>query len=137
MFNRPSILKHQTQNETYGSLKQFHGIAKRFARFSILVHFIHFIPKQNLTLIVIIKQKQHGVKSVQIWSFFWSVFSRIWTEYGPEKTPYLDTFQAVQGFYSKRSLNRLVILQKPGKQGKHKYLKSVQSGVADFTYFLL
>ena len=24
----------------------------------------------------------HSVKSVQIWSFFWSVFSCIWTEYG-------------------------------------------------------
>ena len=23
----------------------------------------------------------HCVKSVQIWSFFWSVFSRIWIEY--------------------------------------------------------
>ena len=49
------------------------------------------------------------VKRVQIWSLFWSVFSRIWTrirkdteylsvfspnagKYGPEKTPYLDTF---------------------------------------------
>ena len=32
------------------------------------------------------------VKCVQIWSFLWSVFSRIWTEYGPEKTPYWDTF---------------------------------------------
>ena len=59
----------------------------------------------------------HCVKSVQIRSFFWSVFSRIWTEYGqirphlpakylsvfspnvgkygPEKTPYLDTFHEV------------------------------------------
>ena len=27
--------------------------------------------------------------------FFWSAFSFIRTEYGPEKTPYLDTFQAV------------------------------------------
>ena len=27
--------------------------------------------------------------------FFWSVFSSIRTEYGPEKTPYLDTFYAV------------------------------------------
>ena len=48
------------------------------------------------------------MKSVQIRSFFWSVFSRIRTEYGeirrispnvgkygPEKTPYLDTFHAV------------------------------------------
>ena len=36
------------------------------------------------------------MKSVQIWSFFWSAFSRIRTEYGPEKTPYLDTFHAVE-----------------------------------------
>ena len=45
------------------------------------------------------------VKSVQIQSFFWSVFYLIRTEcgemrsnvgkYGPEKTPYLDTFLAV------------------------------------------
>ena len=50
----------------------------------------------------------HCVKSVWIRSFFWSVFSCIWTEYGdllslnagkygkygPEKTPYLDNFRA-------------------------------------------
>ena len=35
------------------------------------------------------------MKSVQIRSFFWSAFSRIRTEYGPEKTPYLDTFHTV------------------------------------------
>ena len=39
------------------------------------------------------------VKRVQIRSFFWSVFSRMRTEnvgkYGPEITPYLDTFHAV------------------------------------------
>ena len=35
------------------------------------------------------------VKSVQIRNFFWSVFSRIRTEYGPGKTPYLDTFHVV------------------------------------------
>ena len=52
--------------------------------------------------------KTRCVKSVQIRSFFWSVFSRIWTDtpylsvfspntgkYGPEKTPYLDTFHVV------------------------------------------
>ena len=52
--------------------------------------------------------RTHCVKSVQIRSFFWPLFSRIRTEYGeilsifssnagkyePEKTPYLDTFQA-------------------------------------------
>ena len=52
----------------------------------------------------------HYVKSVQIQSFFLSVFSLIWTEYrdllmsvfspntgkyGPVKTPYLNTFHAV------------------------------------------
>ena len=37
----------------------------------------------------------HRVKSVQIRIFFWSVFSRIRTEYGPENTPYLDNFQVV------------------------------------------
>ena len=48
---------------------------------------------------------KHFVKSVQTRSFFWSVFSRIWTvsvfssnvgKYGPEQTPYLDTFHAVK-----------------------------------------
>ena len=37
----------------------------------------------------------HCVKSVQIRSFFWSVFFGIRTEYGPEKTSYLATFHAV------------------------------------------
>ena len=37
----------------------------------------------------------HCVKIVQIRRFFWSVFSRIWTEYEPEKTPYFDTFYTV------------------------------------------
>ena len=38
------------------------------------------------------------VRRVQIRSFSWSIFPRIWTEYGknePEKTLYLDSFQAV------------------------------------------
>ena len=55
--------------------------------------------------------QSHCVKSVQIRSFFWSVFFFIRTElrrfipvfspntgkYGPEITPYLDTFHAVNG----------------------------------------
>ena len=55
-------------------------------------------------------RSSHCVKSVQIQSFFWSIFSRIRTEYdaeyltvfspnagkhGPEKTSYLDTCHAV------------------------------------------
>ena len=40
--------------------------------------------------------KKNWVKSVQIWSFFQSVFSLSTGKYGPEKTPYLDTFDAVK-----------------------------------------
>ena len=40
------------------------------------------------------RRTQYCVKSVQIWTFFWSVFSRIRTEYGSEKTAYLDTCYA-------------------------------------------
>ena len=35
------------------------------------------------------------MKIVQIWSFFWSDFSCIRTEYGPEKTSHLHAFHAV------------------------------------------
>ena len=37
----------------------------------------------------------HCVEKVQIRSDFWSVFSLIQTEYGPEIPPYLDSFHAV------------------------------------------
>ena len=37
----------------------------------------------------------HCMKSVQIRSYFWSLFSSIRTEYGPEISPYLDTFHAM------------------------------------------
>ena len=49
-----------------------------------------------------VKDICHCVKSVEIPSFFWSVFSCIQTKYGdslgkygPEKTPHLDTFHTV------------------------------------------
>ena len=37
----------------------------------------------------------HCVKNVNIWSFFWCVFSSIGARYGPEKTQYFDIFRAV------------------------------------------
>ena len=54
-----------------------------------------------------ISYTEHCMKSVQTWSCFWSVFSRILTEYGeilspnagkyrPEKTSYLETFHEVK-----------------------------------------
>ena len=47
----------------------------------------------------IIQLDKHCMKSVQIWSYFWSVFSCIWTgKYWPGITPYLNTFHTVK-FY--------------------------------------
>ena len=41
------------------------------------------------------KSHFHCVKSVQIWSYFWSVFSCIRTKYGEILPPYFDTFHVV------------------------------------------
>ena len=52
----------------------------------------------------------HCMKSVQIWSYFWSIFSCIQSKYrkiGPEITLYLDTFHAVIGPSLAASLERL------------------------------
>ena len=40
----------------------------------------------------------HCVKCVQVRSYLWSVFSPNTGKYGPEITPYLDTFHAVDYF---------------------------------------
>ena len=74
----------------------------------------HLREAASVQLIIDSSLFQHCLKSVQIWSFFWSVFSCIRTEYssntgkyGPEKPPYLDTFHAVQIFrlfYSEKGL---------------------------------
>ena len=48
------------------------------------------LAKVSKTLERMESQQAHCVKSIQIWSFFWSVFSRIGTEYGDllYKSPY-------------------------------------------------
>ena len=74
---------------------------------------------QTKFFMVCVAAKLHCVKSVKIRSFFWSVFSCIRTEYGdlrskapysvrildkygPKKTPYLDTFHAVNVIRKRR-----------------------------------
>ena len=58
------------------------------------------------------RSKQHCVNCVQIRSYFWSVFSCIRTEYGPEITPYLDTF--LDTFHAvQQKANRLCISNSP------------------------
>ena len=63
----------------------------------------------------------HYVESVQVRSDFWSVFSRIRTEYGPEITLYLDTFHAgtetlskLAFFYYNKNLCQLNMKFQPG-----------------------
>ena len=49
-----------------------------------------------------ISNNSHCAKSIQIRSYFWSVFSRIRTEYGPEITPYLDIFHAMSRYKTQK-----------------------------------
>ena len=68
---------------------------------SVILYALYYIMLYYITYYIILYYI-HCVKSVQIRSIFWSVFSHIRTEfspnagkYGPEKTLYLDTFHAV------------------------------------------
>ena len=47
------------------------------------------------------------MKSVEIRSFFWPVFSPNAGKYGPKETPYLDTFDAVTIMYVNKKENRI------------------------------
>ena len=68
----------------------------------------------------------HCVKSVQIRSFFWSVFSAISPnigKYGPKKTPYLDIFHAVIALlYHLRFITYFKVTRKRGDSLKFKKL---------------
>ena len=61
----------------------------------------------------------HCVTSVQIRSFFWSVFSPNAGKYGPEKTPYLDTFHVVHFTISKMILSKTSISFSPEHVLRH------------------
>ena len=80
-----------------------------FRTFNILHDFWNcFFSSAKETKVSCNCKTRHCVKSVQMRGYLWSVFSRIWTEYantvfspnagkyGPEITPYLDTFRAVK-----------------------------------------
>ena len=57
--------------------------------------FFKVVKKEDLILLMLDQQIRHCVKSVQVRSFFWSVFSPNTKKYGPEITLYLNTFHAV------------------------------------------
>ena len=69
-------------------------------------------------------KRSHYMKSVQIQRFFWFVFSRIRTKYGvslriqseyrntrTRKTPYLDTFHAVNGIVNSEHFGVIKTIQ--------------------------
>ena len=62
----------------------------------------------------------HCVKIVQIRSFFWSVFSCIWTE----KTPYLDTFHSYQILMETTQTAKASIGQTTKNRNNYSYLLS-------------
>ena len=106
--------------------------------------------------------KTHCVKSFQIRSFSWSIFSRIRTEYGDllrkppcsvriqenldqKKTPYYDTFHTVTPFW-KRTLNislwkgLIIILHYSWQilaKSKSLILKKDRSNITDATVWLV
>ena len=68
------------------------------------------LPELKQPLTKEVKMALHCVKSVQIRSYFWSVipvFTPNTEKYGPEITPYLDSFHAVlvfiAGYVARRS----------------------------------
>ena len=84
------------RNASKGSIKQTRSnVSALLNKVSALEHdrFMQISP--YTVYLQIPKPNSHCVKSDQIRSYFGSVFSCIRTEYGPEITPYLDTFHAV------------------------------------------
>ena len=94
-----------TVRPTFGSDSFFENILKTTCSYTWTALFdnLHFWLKLvcfsfcmiNYSFVCQFSLHYHCVKSVQIRSLFWSVFSCIQTEYGPGITPYLDTFHAV------------------------------------------
>ena len=92
---------------------------------SMTIHLNSFHAIDNLVLKMIsscfpvfwrnwILLENRCVKCVQIQSFSWSVFNPNAGKYGPEKTPYLDTFHAVHSsdMIRKKVNNATEILKK-------------------------
>ena len=96
-FNLSSFYRHIFFSSLIPSFSLFTPRKRTQNWFTTIRHILDF----SLYLLfksIVICTSLRCVKSVQIRSFFCSVFSRIWIEYGkkygPEKTPYLNFFHA-------------------------------------------
>ena len=88
----------------------------------------HFVVNINLTC--------HYVKSLQIRSFFWSVFSPNAEKYGAEKTPYLGTFHAVYPFIFWSNLQRTLVFDMFNTLKEKSFEDRKFGGLAVFDRFL-
>ena len=71
------------RTENQYKLRAIESIQSILGCYNSLAVLEHFTSKIQVRAVFrILSNIYHCVKSVQIWSFFWSVFSRIWTEYG-------------------------------------------------------
>ena len=75
--------------------------------FCFLSFFLFYVPCWEQSGLIFLCKKRHCVKSVRIRSFFWPLFSCIWTEYGEimSISPYLvrmkeNTDQNTDTFYA-------------------------------------
>ena len=73
------------------------------------------------------------MKSAQRRSYFWSLTSCIRTEYGPEITPYLDTFHAVN--LSKDLMNSPILWRGGGELLMQHALQAMKNSVQVTKYF--
>ena len=88
---RQSIEEWTKKNWGRQTLKNFNwSILECFVSYISLVNFISIKSRAAISL------KFQLLRGKCPYSeFFWSVFSRIWTAHGPEKTPNADTFHEV------------------------------------------
>ena len=114
-FMTPSLSKFQKQETP----PNFRGVGKEtmrsFILFSIFAFSIFAIGKESPPLTVVFLKMQtktfllhycnrHCVKGVQIRSYFWSVFSRIRTEYGEILGKIRSRNNSVFGHFSRSAL---------------------------------
>ena len=101
---------YNVKREVAHSVIHYESISKMFQNFGILTDHIatsqlgtiksrvtgdYMIRKNTRMNEKLAQSVLHSLKSVQIRSYFWSVFSPNVGKCGPEITPYLDTFHAV------------------------------------------
>ena len=118
------LLRRNTTYAKMGMLKQHYYCTLMQVTCFDLIYSNHFLVLMVLSVISLSLRMIRCVKSAQIRSFFWSVFSVFSPntgKYGAEKTAYLDTFHAVIVSSKKMSKYRVFSDTNTGKYGPGKF----------------